>query len=265
MDSAPTIAITVIPADDDALASRARALAAKLALPLIDDPATAADAELRLLVTPAGLALEATRGDLAAGRPMRIDLTRLDTSTGHGRSLRQPLLRAVGLRKGQAHRPHVVDATAGLGEDAWLLAAAGCRVDAVERHGVVAALLRDAVARAASSQPEAAARVAVTHADGQAHLRALADASPALRPEVVYLDPMFPAARRARERKPLRMLRRLVGDDADAGELLDAALAVATRRVVVKRPGKAPPLTDRAPDATHRGRAVRYDVYSTAR
>ena len=82
-------------------------------------------------------------------------------------------------------------------------------------------------------------------------------------PDVVYLDPMFPTGRKAAERKPLRVLRRLVGDDADAGELLAAALRVAKRRVVVKRPLRADPLGAK-PTATHRGKAARYDVYATA-
>ncbi|MEX0886965.1 MAG: class I SAM-dependent methyltransferase [Phycisphaeraceae bacterium] len=257
----PTIAIAADPADDAALAQRAAALGDELDLPVSHGPPTA---ELLLLVTHAGLALSATEGELAAGKPMRIDLTRLDTSTGPGRSLRQPLLRAVGIRRGERWRPRVIDATAGLGEDAWLLAAAGCRVEAVERHRVVAALLEDAIARARQTAPDAASRITGRAADSRAHLAALAGAELTERPDVVYLDPMFPVARRARERKPLRMLRRLVGDDADAGDLLAVALAAATRRVVVKRPGKVAALTERAPSATHRGRAVRYDVYAAA-
>jgi hypothetical protein len=98
-----------------------------------------------------------------------------------------------------------------------------------------------------------------------------------LEPDVVYLDPMFPgaAARKTAERKPLRVLRRLVGDDSDAAELFHWALHVARKRVVVKRPMKAPslgvgwvervsernPPSSIDPDIVFKGKGVRYDVY----
>jgi 16S rRNA (guanine1516-N2)-methyltransferase len=42
----------------------------------------------------------------------------------------------------------VIDGTAGLGKDAFVLAGLGCKVTLVERHPVVVALLADGLARA---------------------------------------------------------------------------------------------------------------------
>ena len=257
------VAVCAEPAEDAALQARAAQLAADLQLTSLHD---SADADLLLLVTPDGLALHARRGPdtLTAGKPFRVELTHLDAHTGPGRSLRQPLMRAVGLRKGDPARPTVLDVTAGFGEDAWLLASIGCRVYAVERNPIVAALLRDGVVRAADHDAETAQRLDVQCADGAALLERLGAGETLLIgvPEVVYIDPMFPAERKALERKPLRLLRSLVGEDADAPRLLELARHVTQRRVVVKRPRRAPPLGDLPPTASHRGRSVRYDVYA---
>jgi 16S rRNA (guanine1516-N2)-methyltransferase len=171
-----------------------------------------------------------------------------------GLSRRQPLARALGRK---AHR--VVDATAGLGEDSFLIASLGLGVVALERSPVVAALLADGLRRARAHPRHAtvARRIELVEADARQWLRACRNL-----PDVVYLDPMFPARRRrsALPVKELRALRELVGDDADAAELLASARAAALQRVVVKRPGYADPLGGR-PDLSYKGKLVRYDVY----
>jgi 16S rRNA (guanine1516-N2)-methyltransferase len=171
----------------------------------------------------------------------------------------EPLVRASGLRRGAVLR--VLDATAGLGRDAFLLAWLGADVLAVERQPIIAALLLDALdrARALPELAPAAARVRVQVADA---LQVLAALAPADQPEVVLLDPMFPDLRRsAAPRKELAALRRLLGDADDAAQLLPAALAVARRRVVVKRPAHAPVLGGIAPHHSLPGASTRFDVY----
>jgi 16S rRNA (guanine1516-N2)-methyltransferase len=168
------------------------------------------------------------------------------------------LFQAVGFRAG---RPSVLDATAGLGRDAFRLAYHGCNVTAVERCPAVFALLRDGLERA-ERDPEVSQRLGgrMQMVQGEACdvLRTLsADETP----EVVYLDPMFPPKRKsALVKKEMRVLRRLVGDDLDAGELFEAARTAARKRVVVKRLRQAEPL---APNPTHSlcDRTARYDVY----
>jgi len=218
------------------------------------------DADLRVTVTGAGIEVIAQRGpeDLVGGHPLRINWSAVNTAPGAGASLKQPIARAVGLRKGDPYRPHVVDATAGLGEDTWLLACLGCEATAIERHPLIAAMLREELAtHAAALNQRAASRITIKRGDAAELLPRLDP-----RPEVVYLDPMFPTGRRGKEKKAMRLLRVLVGDDSDADALLEAARASATRRVVVKRPNKAPPLAGAEPTATHKARALRYDVYA---
>ncbi|MCI0749637.1 MAG: class I SAM-dependent methyltransferase, partial [Nevskiales bacterium] len=101
---------------------------------------------------------------------------------------RQPLARAVGLDR---HRDlRILDATAGLGRDGFILAALGARVTMIERHPIVAALLHDA-RRRALARPEtsdAAARTEVVKTEASQYL---AQAIPGTF-DVIYLDPMFP-------------------------------------------------------------------------
>ncbi len=229
---------------------------------------------------------------LVGGHGVAADLLALDTSSPAGRSRKSPLFRAVGLGRsrrtpptpptppappapGQPAAPlRILDATAGLGEDAWLLAAAGCTVTAVERQPVIHALLENALRRAAAVDPEIAGRITLLPiGDAVEILPQLgtrtdsASESPhAATPrfDVVLLDPMFPgsAKRKTTERKPLRVLRMLAGDDPDAADLWSPAMRLARQRVVVKRPLRAPTLVDHPPPAAdHRGRGFRFDVY----
>lgn len=237
--------------------ARAEALAEELGLPMD------AGAALQLLVTPDRLACRVQRGDeaLVRAKPTWIDLTTIDTTSGPGRSLQNPLFKAIGIRKGDAQRPAVFDGTAGFGEDAWLLAAAGCEVTACERNPVLFALLRDALQRAAVTQPDMTRRITLHRADAKAWLE-----KPGIRDpkSVIYLDPMFRVTRKTAPRKPMRLAEWLLADTPnDAGALLAAALRTSARRVVVKRPRKAPPLTGADPITGHLGKALRFDVYRT--
>ena len=247
----------------------AEALAARLGLPVarrFRDPhplllELGADGRLGVRVARAG-------HPLAGGRPVVADLLALDTGSPAGRKLNTPFFKAVGVRRGTAERPRVLDGTAGLGEDAWLLASAGCRVDAFERNPVVLALLEDALARAAAREPGTAAQLTARGGEALDALRGLRGLPEADRPDTVYLDPMFPPGRRATERKAMRVVRMLEeasGGTDDEAALLAAARAAARRRVAVKRPSKAPPLAGVAPDHAQAGKAVRFDVYLTPR
>jgi len=81
-------------------------------------------------------------------------------------------------------------------------------------------------------------------------------------PQGIYLDPMFPHRdKSALVKKEMRVFRPLVGDDLDAPALLEAALALATHRVVVKRPRKAPIIEGGKPSHSLEGKSSRYDIY----
>ena len=166
-------------------------------------------------------------------------------------SRRTLLGRAVG-RKAQT----VVDATAGLGGDAFLLSRMGYSVLAIERHPVIAALLEDGISRILEKSDRI--KLEFRFADSRKTLINLNES-----PDVIYLDPMYPTGRKSSVAvaRPIRILRELAGDDSDADSLLDASLRSASRRVVIKRPRFAESLRrDRLSDSVT-GKLVRYDLY----
>lgn len=174
----------------------------------------------------------------------------------------EALARACGLKHGQ--RPTIVDATAGLGQDGLLLARLGCRVTLIERAPALAALLDDALRRAAPVPwlADAVARVELVHDDARAYLAGLASDQ---RPEVVYLDPMFePDRRRGAASKDTRLLERIAGGAGDGDALLSPARRTARERVVVKRHRHAQPLAGATPDFLINGRSTRFDAYLPA-
>jgi len=177
---------------------------------------------------------------------------------------RQGIGKAVGLDK--TRDPiHVLDATAGLGRDALVLAHLGCRVTLVERSPWVHALLEDGLRRArASDEPlvsTALERMKLVAGDARQVLHAVQTA-PAEPPDVIYLDPMFPPRRKsARVKKDIGVLQEVLGADADLAELLALALAVAKRRVVVKRPPDQPDIADFSPDFCITGKAAHFAIY----
>lgn len=177
-------------------------------------------------------------------------------------TLRQPIARACGLNK---KLRRIVDATAGLCADAAHLAALGASVIALERNPILAALVEDglrrAKARTAHLKQHWLERLTFHHAEAGDYVAALkGDAAP----EVIYLDPMFPQeSASGMSKKEMELTRSIVGDDADAGELLAVARGIAAHRVVVKRPAKSQPLGE-APTFQVPGKAIRYDIYVAA-
>jgi 16S rRNA (guanine1516-N2)-methyltransferase len=171
-----------------------------------------------------------------------------------------PLVRAAGIKKDRL--PSIVDATAGLGRDAFLLASAGATVTLIERSAEVHALLKEALARASAESPELAevvARMTLVYGDAK-------DRLPELKPDVVIVDPMHPPRRNtALVKQEMRQLSAIVGADEDADELMRIALASARERVVLKWPLRAAPLLA-TPKPSHQfvGKTVRYEVFVTA-
>ena len=179
---------------------------------------------------------------------------------GGGRG--QPLARAIGIKPG--FDPGVWDATAGLGRDAFVIASLGCQVTLCERSPVLAALLDDGLQRAALNAEIGKwveSRMTLRFGDSAKLLAELAEAD---RPDTVYLDPMYPAGKSSvLVKKEIRAVQQLVGEDQDSLPLLETALNVAKRRVVVKRPHRAGPLHDRKPATSIESKKTRYDIYVT--
>lgn len=200
---------------------------------------------------------------LPPANPVRVDWTDGPTlwRLQHGGGRGEMLAKACGVR-GEA-LPAIVDATAGFGRDSLLLAWLGCRVTLLERSPLVQALLADGWRRA-EAEPlltAALARMRLVPTDAAAWLDGLAEAE---RPEVVYLDPMFPAREKsAKVKANMQVFHQAVGADADSDTLLEPALRAAKKRVVVKRPRHAQPLAGRSPSLVFEGESSRFDVYLT--
>jgi 16S rRNA (guanine1516-N2)-methyltransferase len=176
--------------------------------------------------------------------------------SGGGRD--HALLKATGVSKAQ--HPTVIDATAGLGRDSFLLATLGAKVTLLERSAEVHDLLLRGLetARATSEQlAEIVGRMTLIHGDAREIL-------PGLQADVVMVDPMHPPRRKtALVKKEMRLLRLLVGTDPDVSELMQAALASSCRRVVLKWPLRADPIAGlRRPSYQIMGKTVRYDVFA---
>ncbi len=178
----------------------------------------------------------------------------------------QSIAKAVGLNKGAT--PTVLDATAGLGRDAFVLASLGCKVQMVERHPVVAALLEDGLARAKSDADIGgwvSERLSMLHASSHDALNQLVNDTTLTRPDVVYLDPMYPHKKKsALVKKEMRVFQSLVGADNDADGLFIPAYELATKRVVVKRPDYAEFLAEKTPSTQIETKKNRFDVYVKA-
>lgn len=250
---------------DAAAAARHASLPARLGLPACTGREALPDAcRLVLWATPEDLSLGTWPEGPGHAAPTRVDfldpalLYRLKT-TGK----RQGLGRALGLASHPA--PFVLDATAGLGRDSLAMAALGCRVLLMERSAVIFALLEDGLARARAAADAELDRLLpnMELQQGEARDRCVAiSRGEAPRPDVIYLDPMFPPRNKlARVKKDIALLHTLLGSEPDVDSLLDVALAAAGRRVVLKRPagGKGP--ARRAADFTVEGKTASFDVY----
>lgn len=258
--------VAVIP-DHAELADAARRLADELSLPYLPERAAGrlAPAVQHFLVLRSDrVQLEWVTSEAHRPTPLFVDFA--GGSAGHRArqgGMRQMIARAVGLRKNQPL--WVVDPTAGLGRDAFVLAALGCTVSCAERHGVVWALLADGLRRARADAAVAAAanRMTLQRRDGLVWMEELSKQSP--RPDVVFLDPMFPPTKGgAAVKKELQLLREIIRESQDERCLLETALACARRRVVVKRPRHGIEIPGRPPSFTIKGESARFDVYSLA-
>jgi 16S rRNA (guanine1516-N2)-methyltransferase len=238
----------------------ARLLAVRLTLDLAGIGET--DYPLLLVVTAGRLELRWT-GPQSPG-PVFVDFLagKDNYRRRYGSSRDEGIIRAVTGKRNRT--PTVLDATAGLGRDAFVLAGYGCRVTMVERHPVIAALLDDGMQRASLDEkvgPIITERMRLLIGDS---IGVMGEMPKTKQPEVVYLDPMYPEnPKSAQVKKEARILRLLAGPDLDSAELLASSLACARQRVVVKRPISAPPLADRLPDLQKKAGAHRFDIYLT--
>lgn len=238
---------------DDGSIDSARKLSQELKIPLVDAHSIAYSA--LLMMSPSHLMLKLTASK--SPKPIYVDF--LEGSLAHRRQYgggrHQLLARAIGLKK--KSNLSVLDLTAGLGRDAFILATLGCDVTMIERHPVVAALLRDGMRRAETEGWFRELKLQLLSEEASDYLQKLTQY-----PDVIYLDPMYPErTSTALVKKEMRILRAVVGDDLDAASLLVLARERATMRVVVKRSREASYLGEQKPDLIYKGKSSRFDVY----
>jgi 16S rRNA (guanine1516-N2)-methyltransferase len=203
--------------------------------------------------TAAGCQLEE---QLSRQKPLLIDFNSgpLQHRRLHG-GKKELLLKAVAAKPGR----QVIDCTAGLGVDAFLMAANGCTVTLLERSPVLALLLADALRRGRQDPLSAPVveRMTLVQAEASSWLAALCEPT-----DSIYIDQMFPQAQKSAAVKGgMQLLQKFLGHDGQVSGLLQAALATNSQRVVVKRPLLGGETLGLIPDYQLKARASRFDIY----
>lgn len=237
----------VICVENGADREAAESLAKKIYAPLLEEPGE----QLTVHFQKTGISLS------GFGLSYRGDFEGMLRRVTNGRLQHEMLVRAA-KTTGQPGR--AVDATAGMGEDSFLLAAYGYEVTLYEQNPVIAALLGDAMRRAKKQEQlrKIVERMKFVEGDSIEQLSKGREEA-----ELVYLDPMFPARQKSGLiNKKLQLIQKLEAPCAEEETLFDAALHAATSKIVVKRPLKSAYLAGKKPNYVLNGKAIRYDCYA---
>ena len=177
----------------------------------------------------------------------------------YGKGRGQNLAKAVGMKSNKNR--NIIDATAGLGYDSFILASLGANVTLIERSERMYEILKNGISEAISFGGEIEKiinRMELLLGDSK-------DILPKLSPEVVMIDTMYKDRKKtALVKNNMRLVREIVGPDSDYIELLKVALNCAKKRVVLKQPRYADPIKE-IRKCSHQilGKTIRYDVYMT--
>jgi 16S rRNA (guanine1516-N2)-methyltransferase len=255
MDMNNKIAILAV---DEQLLKKAQGLSLRLNLPLIPPNGDTRDFKFLLTLTP--LQLELHENSLKRTKPIFVDFLspQIDYRIKHGGGKNQLIAKALGIKNQK--NTTIIDATAGLGIDAFVMASLGCNVTMVERSPIIAALLLDGLERLKEKNANLSLNLVTIEA--KEYLAKLSKKN-SEKPNVIYLDPMYPSrVKTALNKKSMRILHEIVGEDKDAADLLEPAINCAKDRVVVKRPKIAGYLGNKKPDVQYfSGKSTRFDVY----
>jgi 16S rRNA (guanine1516-N2)-methyltransferase len=177
----------------------------------------------------------------------------------YGKGRGQNLAKAVGMKSNKNR--NIIDATAGLGYDSFILASLGANVTLIERSKRMYEILENGINEGISFGGEIQRiinRMELLFGDSK-------DILPKLSPEVIMIDTMYKERKKtALVKNNMRLVREIVGPDSDYIELLKVALNCARHRVVLKQPRYADPIKE-IRKCSHQilGRTIRYDVYMT--
>lgn len=221
----------------------------KLQISAVHEPLFSAN-DIYLQADADGLAL------IENGHVLRGDFTKLLPRIVPNNLNRELLIKASRI-KGIQDSPTAVDATAGMGEDAFLLAAAGFGVRLYERNPVISLLLYDALRRG-SQNPDLAPIICRMQLQMEDSITMLPKLT--AQPDIVVLDPMFPGRQKSGLiKKKFQLLQQLEQPCSEEKALLDAAISCNPKRIVIKRPSKGPCLAGITPSYSLRGNSIRYD------
>ncbi len=172
-------------------------------------------------------------------------------------SLNGELLVKAAKIKNRAEGLTLFDATAGLGEDSLLLAAAGFNVKLFEYDPFISALLEDGMKRALEDNElnPIVSRMELFKENSITGMKALG-----ITPDVILLDPMFPKRQKSGLiKKKFQLLQKLESPCINESELINAALLIKPKKIVIKRPLNAPFLGNVKPDYSIEGSTIRFD------
>lgn len=250
---------TGITTTDKTLQKKCEAIAAQYHLPFFDISEIKLPQYL-LILDQEKLSLIKT--DNKAIKPFYIDFCegKMDFRRKTLSAKKDLLAKAIGIKK--ISKPTVLDTTAGLGRDGFLLACMGATVIMLERNPILYLLLNDGLRRFAETFPvlNAALNYQLIYTDAKTYLHSSLEKF-----QIIYLDPMFPArTKSALVKKDMQFLHDIAGMADDTTELFALSLQCACSRVVVKRPLHGKTLTELKPAVCYKGKAIRYDVYPRA-
>ena len=219
--------------------------------------------EWQLVYTTEGLALRLSNEPSWSDIMVDFNSAALNYRKQHGGGRNEALAKAIGIKGKDALS--VIDCTAGMGNDSFVMASVGAHVTMLERSPVIGALLEDALKRI-NGIPDLSERLSLVKTDATDYLLAKGRKDDVKRlADVIYLDPMFPHKKKsALVKKEMRAFQQLLGADMDSARLLEVALNYAGKRVVVKRPSYAEPIqlaSGRKPNTAIESKKHRFDVY----
>jgi len=243
---------------------QSEALAATLGIDSLDNLEQIHDQYSYFLSIDQGVLCLQQTGKKAPG-PISVDFTGAGSEYRRTKGGGELIIKAIGGDK--KNRPVVLDVTAGLGRDSFVLASKGYPVTMIERSPIVTALLDDGLKRLSEADEpdleQVARRLSLLKGNAIDYLKGLSSND---KPPVIYIDPMFPLSKKtALVKKEMRAFHDVVGLNEDDEQLLEYALDNVINRVVVKRPLKAEPLGKRKPQLSMKGKSVRFDIYTVKR
>ncbi len=179
------------------------------------------------------------------------------------------IARAAKIKEGESNLK-AMDATAGFGEDSLILAAAGYEVMLYEKDPVIAALLKDCLIRARKIPEikDMVMRMKLVEGDSIEAMLNMAELKKdetkvvADMPDLIYLDPMFPERQKSSKiKKKFQLIQKLERPCFNGEEMVNAALSLNPKKILIKRPMKAETLGDRTPEFSYKGTSIRYDCF----